>query len=80
MLYKDPTPDLERQLGDVLTPELDSWNGDDIGSWLGANRSRIADLRNKRLDRADVARPSRQPWRNTLPHIMLRLGPTGDST
>jgi predicted XRE-type DNA-binding protein len=24
---------------------------DDIGSWLGANRSRIADLRNKKLDR-----------------------------
>jgi len=35
----------------VLAPELEGWNGDDIGSWLGANRSRIADLRNKKLDR-----------------------------
>ena len=51
MLYKDPTPGFKRQLGDVLAPELEGWNGDDIGSWLGANRSRIADLRNKKLDR-----------------------------
>jgi hypothetical protein len=49
--FTDRTPDLKRRLADVIAPELDGWNGDDIGSRLGINRSRVADLRAKKLER-----------------------------
>lgn len=49
--FEDPTPALKRQIADAIAVDVEGWNGDDIGSWLGANRSRIAELRAKKLER-----------------------------
>jgi predicted XRE-type DNA-binding protein len=42
---------LKRELGALLAERVRGWNGDDIGSLLGTDRSRIADLRHGRLAR-----------------------------
>ena len=42
---------LKRELGARVAERVRGWNGDDIGSVLGTDRSRIADLRNGRLAR-----------------------------
>jgi len=51
MPVPDPIPALKRQAGTELARLVAGWNGDDIGTYLGTDRSRIADLRRGRLDR-----------------------------
>jgi len=47
----DPIPELKRQLARELAALVEGWNGDDIASRLGTDRSRVADLRAGRLGR-----------------------------
>ena len=47
----DPIPALKRQLGELLAQQVANGNGDDMGAFLRTDRSRVADLRNGRLDR-----------------------------
>lgn len=65
MLFTDPIPELKCQLGAELAQLVTGWNGDDIASRLGTSRSRIADLRNERLDRFSL---------ETLIRFAARLG------
>ena len=51
MPVADPIPALKREAGAELARFVAGWNGDDIGTYLGTDRSRIADLRQGRLDR-----------------------------
>ena len=67
----DPIPDLKRQLGSELSAHVTGWNGDDIGSVLGTDRSRIADLRNGKLDRFSLETLIRFATRLRL-HVELK--------
>ena len=51
MPVADPIPALKREAGAELARFVAGWNSDDIGTYLGTDRSRIADLRQGRLDR-----------------------------
>ena len=61
----DPVLDLKRQLGAELARLVAGWNGDDIGAVLGTDRSRVADLRQGRLDRFSL---------ETLIRFLVRMG------
>ena len=56
MPIRDPIPALKRQAGAELARFVAGWNGDDMGAYLGTDRSRIADLRRGRLDRFSLER------------------------
>ena len=56
---------LKRELGALVAERVRGWNGDDIGSVLGTDRLRIADLRNGRLARFSL---------ETLIRFLLRGG------
>lgn len=49
--YQDAIPDLKREALALLAGVLRYGNGDDLASWLGTDRFRIADLRRGRLTR-----------------------------
>ena len=51
MRAPDPIPDLKRQAGGELARLVAHWNGDDIGTLIGTDRARIAELRRGKLDR-----------------------------
>ena len=51
MPYRDPIPELKRQLGVELAVIVARWNPSDIASILETEPSRIADLRRGELKR-----------------------------
>lgn len=48
---QDVIDQLKREAGARLARFVHDWNGDDIGTVLGVDRSRVADLRHGRLAR-----------------------------
>jgi hypothetical protein len=47
----DPIPDLKRQVALELVALLDGWDSADAGGMIGADGSRVRDIRAGRLDR-----------------------------
>ena len=70
----DPIPALKRQAGAELARFVAGWNGDDIGAYLGTDRSRVADLRRGKLDRFSLETLLRLLTRAGI-HVELRLAP-----
>jgi hypothetical protein len=56
---------LKREAGGLLAHFVGDWNGDDIGTVLGVDRSRDADLRHGRLARFTL---------ETLVRLLVRAG------
>ena len=62
---QDAIDQLKREAGARLATYVQAWNGDDIASVLGTDRSRIADLRQGRLARFSL---------ETLVRFLVRAG------
>ena len=62
---QDAIDRLKREAGALLATYVQTWNGDDIASVLGTDRSRVADLRQGRLARFSL---------ETLVRFLVRAG------
>ena len=62
---QDAIDQLKRDAGALLATYVQTWNGDDIASVLGTDRSRVADLRQGRLARFSL---------ETLVRFLVRAG------
>jgi hypothetical protein len=64
-LDQDAVDRLKREAGALLAEFVRDWNGDDIASMLGTDRSRVSDLREGRLGRFSL---------ETLVRLLARAG------
>ena len=75
MSMPDPIPALKRQAGVELARLVADWNGDDIGAYLGTDRSRVSDLRRGNLTRFSLETLVRLLTRAGM-HVELHVTPT----